>query len=214
MRREKRPPPEVGEREEEELDTCSIDVETGEFRLRADQLFLTYPKCDLEKEEVQRQLKEIFEHYAGSVICREHHADGTLHIHCYVRLSQKLDTRNQNVADLTQSGGPGFHGNYQGVKSPKAVAFYVIECGDYIVDNVDIATLPGSVIESRWARVPVFHIVDESGIRRWGGSLRWGMIVDPVSDEARCEAIVRDGVYIAPSSPFPCPNPPARPSLL
>lgn len=164
----------------------------GEFRIRADKLFLTYPKCDLEKEEVLRQLKTIFPDYVGSVICREKHADGSLHIHCFVTLSQKVDIRDPSVADLTQPGGPTFHGNYQAVRSPKAVALYVIECGDYIVDNVDIATLPGCVpFRSRWGRSPVFLIEP--------GGERGGWVDNPAEDRIRIESIRTTGFYTLPA---------------
>lgn len=133
-----------GDREEE---AEQEDDETpGRFRLRSSQLALTYPHCDMEKEDVQAFLKSLLQdQYVGSVICRELHMDGSKHIHCFIQLKEKSNYNDPHALDLTSPGGSIFHGNYQGAISPKAFAVYVIEDGDYIVDNVDLSTLPGRV---------------------------------------------------------------------
>lgn len=148
--------------EEEVEDTSDNNNENGNntasggrFRLRSDQLFLTYPHCYMAKEEVMSQLKTmavIGPLYKGSVVCREPHADGTPHIHCYVALKSQLVTYDCHVADLVDAAATVYHGHYEGCRSPKAIVCYVVELGDYIVDNVDLATLPGRV-----AKMPAIY---------------------------------------------------------
>jgi len=104
----------------------------------------------MEKEDVLKEIKRIIKDgYVGSVICRELHQDGFPHIHCYLE-TKTLTLNDPHALDLTSPGGCTYHGNYQAAKSPMGSALYVIELGDYIVDNVELSTLPGRVNKSQW----------------------------------------------------------------
>lgn len=109
------------------------------FRLDAKHIGLTYPKCDLARERVLESLRSVCgDKYAGAIIAREHHKDGTLHIHAYLRLSRCRQFRDPRVFDID-----GHHANIQGLRSPKAWARYVQkEDPDALVDG-DLAGFLG-----------------------------------------------------------------------
>lgn len=95
------------------------------FRLSTKQLFLTYPRCNISKEDAYHLLLEKF---IVELICvaSERHADGSPHLHVYIKLKGTLDTRDPNFADIQ-----GFHGNYQGCRSAKAVLKYCTKKEDF-----------------------------------------------------------------------------------
>lgn len=105
------------------------------FRLRTHKLFLTYPRCDLSKEEVRdffiNKFGDKLEHY---VIAREKHENGLFHIHCYIQLKNEgrhtqFDTTDEKCLDIGQ-----YHGNYQGARSMKRVVQYVTKDEDFLSD--------------------------------------------------------------------------------
>lgn len=108
------------------------------FRLNAKQLFLTYPKCPLTKEEVLAQLMSKLP-IDGYIICRELHQDGQPHVHCLIKLERKVNLRNAQALDL-QGEGENYHGNYQAARSMKAVAQYVQKGMDYMA-TLDVTSL-------------------------------------------------------------------------
>ena len=100
-----------------------------QWRLNTRTLFLTYPKCSLSVEEARDLLLEKLEGPTVQDWCiaREEHQDGTPHLHCYLKLSRKVNIKDPSKLDLKE-----FHGNYQGCRSPKCVLKYVTKGGKYI----------------------------------------------------------------------------------
>lgn len=109
-----------------------------QFQLNSSQLFLTYPECPLEKEDVLRQLSAILDvqHY---IVARERHANGHYHIHVYLKLNATLRTTEAKLLDLFDND-KCYHGNYQGCRSNKNVAQYVTKNEDYISD-LDVGSI-------------------------------------------------------------------------
>jgi len=67
--------------------------------------FLTYPKCEVTPPALLEYLREhhtILEY----VIAREEHADGSFHLHAFVKLDIRVNFK-KGLFDI-----PGFHGNY------------------------------------------------------------------------------------------------------
>lgn len=62
----------------------------GKFRLNGYGFFLTYPQCPLTKERVAELLSALSPIVKG-VIAAEKHADGSPHIHAYVKFVKKLN---------------------------------------------------------------------------------------------------------------------------
>jgi len=99
------------------------------YRLRSNQLFLTYPRCHLTPGRVLEVLLEKFKKKVCLyvVVSQEYHGDGTPHIHALVILASALDTVNARFADID-----GYHGNYRAAKYPVAVERYVKKDGNFL----------------------------------------------------------------------------------
>lgn len=98
------------------------------FQINSSKLFLTYPRCNVSKEEGAQALLAKFnvKHY---IIAHELHADGTPHLHAYLELNSPLRTRDCRFADLG-----AFHGKYEGCRSSKNVIKYCTKTSDYVSD--------------------------------------------------------------------------------
>lgn len=96
------------------------------FRMDAHAFFLTYPRCHAEKEELWAALNQ-----KGTVteyiVSRELHADGTPHLHAYVKYEKRRNVTNPAYFDFN-----GYHGDYQVCKNKHAVIKYVDKHGDSI----------------------------------------------------------------------------------
>lgn len=104
------------------------------YRLNAKTLFLTYPQCRATKEEMLDALYNFFgsDHIVEYVVAAELHANGDPHIHVYLKLDVALDTTRPDYLDML-----GYHGNYQGCRSPKNVLAYCTKKEDYLA-NIDV----------------------------------------------------------------------------
>lgn len=112
--------------------------EKSNFRLHSKNLYLTYPKCPISREEALSSLRvkisKPISHYA---IAQERHEDESLHLHIILWLSSTLDVSNALFADL-ESQGIVYHGNYQGLKKEKECVTYVMkEDVNILTDDVD-----------------------------------------------------------------------------
>jgi len=101
------------------------------YQINSSQLFLTYPQCNVPKEEALEALHSMFSIERYIVAC-EKHKNGDLHLHVYLQLKEAFRTHNPNFADLGT-----FHGNYQGCRSPKNVIKYCTKAEDYLA-NFDV----------------------------------------------------------------------------
>lgn len=106
-------------------DSISIhnNQSSSAFRLNAQNLFLTYPRCPVDKSEALRQLQAILP-LQWALVAQEHHQDGELHLHVAMRLRTKPNIRRQDLFDLIVDGKT-YHGNYQSIKRLPAVIAYV-----------------------------------------------------------------------------------------
>lgn len=105
------------------------------YQLNSSKLFLTYPQCNLTKEEALGALSITFQSMTNYIIAQEHHANGDLHIHAYIELDSPFRTRDATFADIL-----GYHGNYQGCRSSKRVIQYCTKEEDYL-SNMDVAQI-------------------------------------------------------------------------
>ncbi|AAO49269.1 replication associated protein AC1 [Cotton leaf crumple virus] len=104
------------------------------FRLQARHIFLTYPKCDIPKNEALQMLQTL----SWSVVkptyirvAREEHSDGFPHLHCLIQLSGKSNIKNKRFFDLTHPRrSTNFHPNIQAAKDANAVKNYITKDGD------------------------------------------------------------------------------------
>lgn len=99
------------------------------FRLNAKNLFLTWPKNNVDSGTILNRIMEKFGVDNVSYVCvsEEEHADGSPHLHAVVCLKKPCDIRN--VATLDEVGGK--HGNYQSARNVKDVYEYVRKGGNF-----------------------------------------------------------------------------------
>lgn len=105
------------------------------FRIQARHLFLTYPQCYLNHEEIYNHLLNLnVGNESPEKICvsKELHEDGSPHFHVYLCYPSRRDLRHQRHFDINS-----YHPNIQSCKSPKAVLKYVTKDGEYMA-NFDI----------------------------------------------------------------------------
>lgn len=85
------------------------------FRIAVKNIALTYPKCDLTKEEVLDKLQWKFrENLESYVVSQEKHESGAKHIHAYISLHKLVNIIDPHYLDVG-----GCHGNYQSARSKK-----------------------------------------------------------------------------------------------
>ncbi|ABD65393.1 replication initiator protein [Rhynchosia golden mosaic Sinaloa virus] len=105
------------------------------FRLQARNIFLTYPQCDISKDEALQLLQSL----PWSVVkptyirvAREQHSDGFPHLHCLIQLSGESDIKNARFFDIAHPRrSTNFHPNIQAAKDTNAVQNYIAKDGDY-----------------------------------------------------------------------------------
>ena len=100
------------------------------YRLAAKNLALTYPNCELTKEEVLELLQcKLAGNLESYVISKEKHETGLPHIHVYLKLDKLINIRSEHYFDLKE-----YHGNYQSVKSKGNWIEYIMKGGDFITN--------------------------------------------------------------------------------
>jgi len=106
------------------------------FQINSSVLFLTYPECEVPKEELFEFLLGYEKPKALEVlVASETHKNGHPHLHAYVKFESPYRTRDPKEFDLR-----GFHGNYQGARSAKNVLKYCTKEENYVA-NFDLDTI-------------------------------------------------------------------------
>jgi hypothetical protein len=124
--------------------TSSVNTEkrtntnnSTKFRLSARSLFLTYsqiPKFTT-KEFILENLSSKQLNIDSYIIALENHADGNLHAHVYLENKSKFSIRNSDFLNLLIENKI-YHGNYQAVRSKKAVFQYITKTDDAVLTNM------------------------------------------------------------------------------
>lgn len=99
------------------------------FRMQTKRIFLTYSKCPLPREALRDFLLGLF---AGpQVVCymvaQEHHSDGDLHLHAFLELTTRFETRNPRFFDLSDPSSPAtvYHPKVEACRSRIATLAYL-----------------------------------------------------------------------------------------
>lgn len=101
-----------------------------QFRLHSRQLFLTWPKCSLSKENVLEILMTKLD-IVKYIIAEELHENGDSHIHAYIKCEKPTDITNPHKLDIE-----GIHGKYESCRNFHAVRNYCKKDNNYI-SNID-----------------------------------------------------------------------------
>lgn len=124
------------------------------FRIQAKHLFLTYPRCDAEKEIVWDLLMDKFRP-ERILVAGEKHADGGRHLHCYLGFQERKSFTGADFADLIILD-KYYHGNYEACRSVNSVLKYATKDGDWKA-NFDIKQAGTAKQRRVWAANKVVH---------------------------------------------------------
>lgn len=114
------------------------------WRLSTKNIFLTYPRCDLPAQQALDSLVQLLSDYNPHIrVAREEHDDGGFHLHAFIRLERKLDTRRNNFFDLG-----GHHPNIQSCRNLQATFDYVSKDGEF----VDFGS-PSPEKQDKWKKI-------------------------------------------------------------
>uniref|UniRef100_A0AB38ZLU1 Replication-associated protein n=1 Tax=Chilli leaf curl Salem virus TaxID=3145020 RepID=A0AB38ZLU1_9GEMI len=108
---------------------------TTSFCVNAKNIFLTYPKCPIPKEQMLQLILSIScpSDKLFIRISQEKHQDGSMHIHALIQFKGKAKFRNPRHFDVTHPNTSSqYHPNFQGAKSSSDVKSYIEKDGDYI----------------------------------------------------------------------------------
>nr|CRI68279.1 Replication protein [Pepper golden mosaic virus]CRI68283.1 Replication protein [Pepper golden mosaic virus]CRI68287.1 Replication protein [Pepper golden mosaic virus] len=105
------------------------------FRLQCKNIFLTYPQCDIPKDEALEMLRNLKWAVVKPIylrVSREEHSDGFPHLHCLIQLTGKCNIKDARFFDITHPRRSAqFHPNVQAAKDANAVKNYITKDGDY-----------------------------------------------------------------------------------
>lgn len=103
------------------------------FKLDAKAFFLTYPKCDLSRDDVLDALRKklVSNTIDNYCIAIEQHEDGTPHLHCLIVLDKKKSVRSANYFDIEP-----FHGNYQSARNRVKIFDYITKADPTPLTNM------------------------------------------------------------------------------
>ncbi|AJD07473.1 replication-associated protein [Odonata-associated circular virus-8] len=105
------------------------------YRATGKAFFLTYPKCDIKRDEAYTMLAKQW-NPSNLIVAQEDHKDGTPHLHVYMQLPTKKNFKNPRWADLGK-----YHGFYTTVRDRQAVMAYVMKDGNFKMnENLNFTT--------------------------------------------------------------------------
>lgn len=109
------------------------------FRVNSKNLFLTYPQCPIEKQELLDWLVELEGDHGVSwmVVAKENHKAGGTHLHVQIEYGRRRSIRDaRSRFDATDENGAVYHPNIQGTRRMGDVAAYVTKDGDYCLHGI------------------------------------------------------------------------------
>lgn len=108
------------------------------FRINSKKVFLTYPKCDIPKDQCLLLLKEnVYYHdFVKYCIAQEPHQDGYPHLHVYLQYDRKLNIKSCRSFDMVYQDKT-YHGKYEGCRSPKECLQYIVKHDKQPLTNIE-----------------------------------------------------------------------------
>nr|AKE33371.1 RepA [Chickpea chlorotic dwarf virus] len=149
------------------------------FRFQSKYVFLTYPKCSSQRDDLFEFLWEkltpflIF--FLG--VATEHHQDGTTHYHALIQLDKKPWIRDPSFFDFE-----GNHPNIQPARNSKQVLEYISKDGDIKTrgDFRDHKVSPRksdarwrTIIQTATSKEEYLDMIKEEFPHEWATKLQW-----------------------------------------
>lgn len=130
------------------------------YRLAAKNIFLTYPKCDIEP---QNCLHTILDNYQdrllSAMVCQESHEDGEKHLHALLMFKKRFQTRNQHLFDKLV----GQHGSYEACKNVTNSIKYLAKEGNYVTHNLDVEKYLKAALTKKSPKFAIVEHMLDSG---------------------------------------------------
>ncbi|AFV91331.1 replication-associated protein [Dragonfly-associated mastrevirus] len=106
------------------MSSSSAQSGPSHFRIRAQNIFLTYPRCDLDPKDAGEIIQSKMQSHEPKYILfsRELHSDGEYHLHGLLQLSRQFSSNNPRIFDIG-----AHHPNIQSAISPKSVRDYILK---------------------------------------------------------------------------------------
>jgi len=127
-------------------------------RIATKKLFLTYSQCPMSIESCFTALKQILKEQGRNIIdyalSTEKHQDGSSHIHAYIELDKRIDTKNMRVFDISWEDKV-YHPNILKSKYKAACVEYILKditdlnSSDFIVSKAlkKMLTMQGNKVK-------------------------------------------------------------------
>ncbi|QED42782.1 C2 [Soybean geminivirus B] len=149
------------------------------FRLQSKYVFLTYPKCSSQRDELfeflWEKLTPFIIYYLA--IATEFHQDGTTHYHALIQLDKKPCIRDSSFFDFE-----GNHPNIQPARNSKQVLEYISKDGDVKTrgDFKDHRVSPSksdarwrTIIQTATSKEEYLEMIKEQFPHEWATKLQW-----------------------------------------
>lgn len=105
------------------------------FRVRSKYYSLTFPQCDLAREDILASLREDLPAFKA-VVAQEKHQDGSYHLHLYLVFDEIFDCKNERRFDVRSPGGTVFHPNVQKTQNREAWKNYCLKEDSEAIDEI------------------------------------------------------------------------------
>lgn len=145
-------------------ETNLLGKKTKRFMLQAKNFFLTYPRCDMSKEDAAALLQhKLALDYL--MVAAELHQDGTPHLHALITAKSKAKITNSNFFDLGH-----FHGNYQTARKTDDVREYIMKADQFPLEIGQYSSNDQSSVQKRALEnkkileTPLHQLVDSGDI--------------------------------------------------
>ena len=160
------------------------------FMISAKSLFLTYPQCSMNIDEIMDAVKALGD-VRWAVVSAELHKDGSDHRHVVIVFLKKKKWLNSQVLDVVA----GKHGDYRACRKVKDVLKYVTKDNIYTSYNIDVEKyLAGKVAGKDWEEYA--RLLDDgmtvSQLRKVdpGFAMRWLMKIEQYHAFVMANAVV------------------------
>jgi len=108
------------------------------FRLNCKRVFITFPKCEVDKELAMDRIKKSTKtKNCKFIVAQESHNDGSKHLHLYIESPKCFNVRTPAYFDFIG----GKRGNYQKVQNKDAVVTYITKENNYVAHEIDVSPI-------------------------------------------------------------------------
>ena len=154
----------------------------NKFRLNCTRLFLTYPKCLLERSEVHKYLEQkLKDNIKEYLIVQEQHKDGDKHIHVYLELNKRINYKDCHCLDLN-----GYVGHYECCKNKMKAIEYLLKEDKTPLQSLDWKQylLDSNYHKRTQANLDKLNLIETKGLAQCVRTGEISLLVLPIYNKA------------------------------